>query len=258
MNRIAHAFEHGKPLIAFVTGGDPTIETTEKLILSMEQAGADIIEIGIPFSDPVAEGPVIQAASERALQAGCTTDQLFDMVTRVRKTSNIPLLFMTYLNPIYVYGKDRFVSRCREAGIDGLIVPDLPFEEKGELSSICKQYDIQLISMIAPTSSHRCRLIANDAEGFLYCVSSLGVTGMRNHITSEIGEIIQDIKSTNAIPCAIGFGIATPQQAADMASISDGVIIGSAIVNRVAQYGTESIVPVSSFITDVKAAMQHI
>jgi len=249
MNRIAKAFNK-KAFIAFITGGDPDIETTEKLIIAMAKAGVDIIEIGIPFSDPIAEGPVIQKASERALAAGCTVDKLFAMVKRVREKVDIPLLFMTYVNPIYAYGKERFMENCKACGIDGIIVPDVPYEEKDELSTQCAMYGITQISMIAPTSVNRIETIAKDAEGFLYCVSSLGVTGMRANITTNIAEMIAQVKCD--IPCAIGFGISTPKQAQDMLAVADGVIIGSAIVNLIAKHGRDCLNPVVEFVKAVK------
>ncbi|MCL2004578.1 MAG: tryptophan synthase subunit alpha [Planctomycetaceae bacterium] len=244
-----------KSLIIFITGGDPCIETTEKLIVEMADAGADAIEIGIPFSDPIAEGPVIQAASQRALDNGATTDKLFEMITRVRGKVQIPLLFMTYLNPIYVYGKERFLSACRDAGLNGIIVPDMPFEEKGELAAQCAQFGITLISMVAPTSADRVAMIAKEAEGFLYCVSSLGVTGMRSEIKSGIETIIAQAKRHTDIPCAIGFGISDAVQAKSMAGISDGVIVGSAVVKIIEQYGRDCIEPVTQFVKTLKQAV---
>ena len=255
MNRITNAFADKKALVVFITGGDPDIETTEKLILSVEEAGADIIEIGIPFSDPVAEGSVIQDASARALANGCTVDRLFDMVARLRTKTNIPLLFMTYANPIFVYGSNRFMAKCKEAGIDGIIVPDIPFEEKDEFEEECEQYGISMVSLIAPTSGERTEMIAKEAEGFLYCVSSLGVTGTRAKIDTGIEELIQKVKKVSSIPCAVGFGISTPEQARDMAAISDGVIVGSAVVKLVAEFGKDSIEPVKSLVAKLRDSM---
>lgn len=256
-NRIQKAFDNQKAFIAFVTGGDPDIEVTEKLIPAMAEAGADLIEIGIPFSDPVAEGPVIQAADERALASGTTTDSLFEMVKRVRKTVDIPLVFMTYINPIYTYGKEKFMKNCVESGIDGIIVPDVPFEEKDELSSVCKEYGVTLISMIAPTSKERIAMIAKEAEGFLYCVSSLGVTGVRTKITTDIGAMIKEVHKVTDVPCAVGFGIATPEQARDMAAVSDGAIVGSAIVKIVAQYGKDCLEPVVEYVKSMKQGVME-
>ena len=250
-NRISKAFEGKKAFIAFITGGDPDIETTEKLIVAMAASGVDLVEIGIPFSDPVAEGIVIQAADERALAAGCTVDKLFDMVKRLRTQVDIPIVFMTYVNPVFVYGKERFMARCADCGIDGIIVPDLPFEEKCEISAECAAHGIAQISMIAPTSQERIEAIAREAEGFLYCVSSLGVTGVRSKITTDVAEMIRQAKRATSIPCAIGFGISTPEQARAMSAISDGVIVGSAIVRLIAQHGKDCIEPVVQFVREM-------
>lgn len=254
MSRIQKAFTNGKAFIPFVTGGDPDLETTEGLLYEMAAKGADLIEIGIPFSDPIAEGPVIQEADERALNGGCTTDQLFDLVERVRKTIDIPLVFMTYLNPIYSYGSERFLQNCKRVGIDGVIVPDMPFEEKDELKDLCRQYGIELISLIAPTSKERIKTIAKEAEGFIYCVSSMGVTGVRSEITSDIGGMVALVREVTDIPVAIGFGIATPKQAEDMARFGDGVIVGSAIVKMVAAQGRECVKSVGEYVAEMKAA----
>jgi len=255
VNRIADAFKGKKALITFITGGDPDTETTERLIAAMAASGADIIEIGIPFSDPVAEGIVIQRADARALANGCTVDGLFETVKRVRNRVSIPLLFMTYINPVFAYGKERFMERCRECGIDGIIVPDLPFDERDEISRECAKHGITQISMIAPTSRERIRTIARDAEGFLYCVSSLGVTGVRSSIGTDVSGMIGEARKVTSVPCAVGFGISTPEQARDMAAVSDGVIIGSAIVKIVEEFGRDSIEPVKRFVSGVKDAM---
>jgi len=260
-NRIDEKFKtlksnNQKALIAFITGGDPDIETTEKVILAMEEAGVDMVEIGIPFSDPVAEGPVIEAADTRALAAGCTVDKLFDMVCKLRKKTNMPLLFMTYANPVYAYGKEKFMQKCAGTGIDGVIIPDVPFEEKHEFESECNRYSIALISLIAPTSGERAKKIALEAQGFLYCVSSLGVTGIRSDINTNIAQLIEQVKTVSEIPCAVGFGISTPEQAREMAKISDGVIIGSAIVKLIAEHGRDCPLPVRRFMNEIKCALR--
>ncbi len=255
MNRIKKAFSNGKAFISFITGGDPDLETTKELILAMEEAGADLIEIGIPFSDPIAEGAVIQEANERALSSGCTTDKLFDAIHEIKEKVSVPLVFLTYINPIYTYGKERFFKRCVECGIDGIIVPDLPFEEKEELAQESSRYEVNLISLIAPTSNERIRMIASHAEGFIYCVSSLGVTGVRTDIQTDITSMISMVREVTDTPCAIGFGISTPDQAKKFAALSDGAIVGSAIVKLVAQYGKESIEPVKTYVRDMKAAV---
>ncbi|MDE6435568.1 MAG: tryptophan synthase subunit alpha [Lachnospiraceae bacterium] len=257
MSRISDVFKKGKVFIPFITGGDPDMETTFQLVKAMAENGADIIEIGIPFSDPIAEGPVIQEADLRALSSGTTTDALFDLVVRLRKEIDIPLIFMTYANPIYVYGKEQFMKRCAEVGIDGVIVPDIPFEEKAELSSVCRENGIDLISMIAPTSKMRIETIAREAEGFIYCVSSLGVTGVRSEINTDIGTMVAHVKSVTDTPVAVGFGISTPEQAKKMAGLSDGAIVGSAIVKIVAQYGKDAVSHVAQYVRDMKAGVME-
>lgn len=252
MTKIADAFANGKAFIPFLTCGDPDMETTEKLIVAIAQAGADLIELGIPFSDPTAEGPVIQEANLRALSGGTTTDKVFDMVRRVRQSVSIPMVFMTYANVIYSYGADRFLKTSAEIGINGIIVPDVPFEEKQEFEPLCQHYGIDQISMIAPTSHERIRAIASQATGFLYCVSSLGVTGTRSSITTDIGAMVKLVKEVNDIPCAVGFGISTPEQAEAMCRQADGAIVGSAIVKLIAQYGRESIEPVAAYVASMK------
>ena len=255
MSKIAKAFQNQKAFIAFVTGGDPDLQTTAELILRIDKAGADIIEIGIPFSDPVAEGPVIQKADERALSGGCTTDKIIDMLRGLRGKMEAALVFMTYINPVFAYGKDRFLQACRDCGVEGVIIPDLPFEEKDEIAEDCKKYGVKLISMIAPTSEARIEMIAKEAEGFLYCVSSMGVTGVRNSIETDLEAMIRQVKKVSSIPCAIGFGISTPEQAREMATIGDGVIVGSAIVERVSQYGKGAVSQVASYVKEMKAAI---
>lgn len=254
MSRIENAFQGKKAFIPFVTGGDPTLDITEQLLYAMEEAGADLIEIGIPFLDPIAEGVVIQEANERALSAGCTTDKLFDMVKRARQRVTVPMVFLTYLNPIYTYGKERFMKRCRECGVDGIIVPDMPFEEKGELSEICEEYGVDIISLIAPTSKERIRMIAGEAKGYIYCVSSLGVTGVRSEIKTDIAGMVKLVRETTKVPCAVGFGISTPEQARKMAEVSDGAIVGSAIVKIVAQYGKDCVPYVAEYVRTMKAS----
>lgn len=255
MSNTKKAFDHGKAFIPFVTAGDPDLETTERLILAMANAGADLIEIGIPFSDPVAEGIVIQRADERALASGTTTDKIFDLVKRLRTVTDVPLALMTYINPIFVYGSEKFMSKCKETGIDSVIVPDLPFEEKDELLPSCAQYGIDLISLIAPTSKERITTIAKEAQGFVYCVSSLGVTGVRSEITTDIGAMVSHVKASQNIPCAVGFGISTPQQAKQMAAVADGVIVGSAIVRLVEEHGRQSVPIVEDYVRSMKAAL---
>ena len=254
--RIAEAFANGKAFIPFLTCGDPSLEVTEQLIYAMEEAGADLIELGIPFSDPTAEGPVIQAANVRALSGGVTTDKIFDMVKRLRQNTKIPMVFMTYANVVFSYGTERFIQKAASLGIDGLILPDVPFEQKEEFDSVCKKYGLDLISLIAPTSHERITQIAKEAEGFVYCVSSLGVTGMRSAITTDIGAMVQLVKAVKDIPCAVGFGISTPEQAAAMAAKSDGAIVGSAIVKLCGQYKEACVPYVKEYVKSMKDAVR--
>ena len=256
MTRIHKAFENGKAFIAFLTGGDPDLETTEKLIYAIEEAGADLIEIGIPFSDPIAEGVVIQEADERAMKNGTTTDDLFALVKKVRQNTQIPLVFMTYYNPVFSYGRDKFMQNAAEVGIDGLIIPDVPFEESEEVREYTKKYGLELINMIAPTSIERTKMIAEKSEGFLYCVSSLGVTGVRSEINMNIAKLIKDAKEVTDVPCAIGFGISTPQQAKEMSQVSDGVIVGSAIVRIIAEHGKDAVPYVKEYVKSMKDAIR--
>ncbi len=256
MTDIRAAFENGKAFIPFVTAGDPNLETTEKLLIGMSENGADIIEIGIPFSDPIAEGVVIQEADLRALASGTTTDKIFDMVKRARPRIKCALAVMTYMNPIFVYGTEKFMEKCSECGISAVIVPDTPFEEKEELLKACSDNGVELISLIAPTSHERIKMIAKEAQGFVYCVSSLGVTGVRKEITTDIGEMVNLVKSVSDIPCAVGFGISTPEQASEMSKSADGVIVGSAIVKIVAKYGKDSVEPVCEYVKSMKDAMR--
>lgn len=257
MTKIADAFANGKAFIPFLTCGDPDLETTEKLIGAIAEAGADLIELGIPFSDPTAEGPVIQDANLRALSVGTTTDKIFDMVRRVRQTVSIPMVFMTYANVIFSYGADRFLKTAAEIGMNGIIVPDVPFEEKQEFEPLCQKYGLDQISMIAPTSHDRIRAIAEQANGFLYCVSSLGVTGTRAAITTDIGAMVKLVKEVKDIPCAVGFGISTPEQAETMCRQADGAIVGSAIVKLIAQYGRDSVQPVADYVRTMKTACRN-
>ncbi len=256
MSNIAKAFEGGKAFIPFVTCGDPDLETTAKIVREMAANGADLIELGIPFSDPTAEGPVIQGANIRALSGGVTTDKIFDFVRELRKDVSVPLVFMTYANVVFSYGAERFIGTCRQIGIDGLILPDLPYEEKDEFLPVCRKYGVDLISLIAPTSADRAAMIAKDADGFIYIVSSLGVTGERAQITTDISKLVSVIRENTSIPCAVGFGISTPEQAKSMSQYADGVIVGSAIVRKIAQYGKDSAAPVGEFVNQMKNAIR--
>jgi len=277
MSRIQNAFKNsacGKAFIGFVTGGDPSIEKTKEFILEMIKAGADLIEIGIPFSDPIAEGPVIQEANNRALSAGATVEKIFTLVAELRKETDVPLVFLTYVNPVFRYGLstccnsskadntsvnqtgyDAFFKRCAEAGLDGIIIPDLPFEEQSPVREAASKHGIDLISLIAPTSEARIKEIAKTAAGFIYLVSSMGVTGVRSEITTDLASITAAIKSVTNVPVAIGFGIHTKEQAAQMSRIADGVIVGSAIVKIAAQYGENAAPHIYSYVKEMKDAI---
>lgn len=255
MSNIRKAFENGKAFIPFITCGDPDLETTAAVVRAAAANGADLIELGIPFSDPTAEGPVIQGANLRALNGGVATDKIFDLVRDLRRDVEVPMVFMTYANVVFSYGSERFISTCREIGIDGLILPDVPYEEKEEFLPICRRYGVDLISLIAPTSEDRIAMIAREAEGFLYIVSSLGVTGVRSEIRTDLGAIVETVRQNTDIPCAIGFGISTPEQAAKMAGISDGAIVGSAIVRLIGEHGKDAPEYVGEYVKRMKEAL---
>ena len=255
MSNIRRAFENGKAFIPFITCGDPDLETTAAVVRAAVENGADLIELGIPFSDPTAEGPVIQEANVRALNGGVTTDKIFGLVQELRKDVTVPMVFMTYANVVFSYGSERFISTCREIGIDGLILPDVPYEEKEEFLPLCRKYGVDLVSLIAPTSENRIAMIAKEAEGFLYIVSSLGVTGTRSEIKTDLASIVDVVRQNTEIPCAIGFGISTPEQAEKMAGIADGAIVGSAIVKLIAQYGKDAPDYVGKYVKSMKDAV---
>jgi len=256
MSNINKVFKNGKAFIPFITVGDPNIEITEKLIYALESAGCDLIELGIPFSDPTAEGPVIMGASERALKNGICTDDVFDLVERVRKNTQIPIAFMTYANVIFSYGIEVFARKSQEVGVDAIILPDIPYEEKREFDEFFSKYNVDFISLVAPTSQGRVEMIAKEAKGFLYCVSSLGVTGERTSFSNNIEDLIKTVKSVRPdLPCAIGFGISNANQAYQMSRISDGVIVGSAIVRIIEKNGIDSVENVKDFAYKLKQSV---
>ena len=256
MSNIKMAFANGKAFIPFLTCGDPDLETTAAAVRAAVENGADLVELGIPFSDPTAEGPVIQGANLRALRGGVTTDKIFSMVRELRQDVKVPMVFMTYANVVFSYGAARFLSACRALDMDGLILPDLPFEEKEEFLPLCRANGVDLISLIAPTSAQRIARIAGEAEGFLYLVSSLGVTGMRAEIKTDLGSIVRLVREQTELPCAIGFGISTPEQARTMARLADGVIVGSAIVKLLERYGRDAPGYVGEYVRSMKDAIR--
>lgn len=255
MSKINTAFTNGKAFIGFLTAGDPSLEKTREYILTMAEAGADLIEIGIPFSDPIAEGEVIQKANLRALSVGTNLIKIFEMVKSVRRETQIPLAFLTYLNPVFTYGYDHFFKDCNEAGIDGVIIPDIPFEERGELLPFSEKYQVDIITLIAPTSEARISEIASRAKGFVYCVSSMGVTGVRGEIKTDLPSIVAAVKTATDIPAAVGFGISTPRQAADISKYADGIIVGSAIVKIIEEHGINAAEPLHKYVRKMKQAI---
>lgn len=260
MNRIDERLaklksENKKALITYVSCGDGGYETTENAVLKMLENGADIIELGVPFSDPIAEGPVIQAASERALSAGTTLKGIFEMVRRLRKKTDAPLIMMMYINSIFRFGKEKFFSLCAETGIDGVIVPDMPFEEKDEIAEYAEKYNVINISLVTPVSRERIGKIAKEAKGFVYCVSSTGVTGMRSGFSTDFNEFIGEIRKYTDVPCAIGFGISGPEQAEKLSQYCDGIIVGSAVVNTIAQNPDDGGETVGRFTKSLRDAL---
>ncbi|MDR3205549.1 MAG: tryptophan synthase subunit alpha [Candidatus Methanoplasma sp.] len=257
MSKISDAFRNGKAFIGFVTGGDPTLDLTVELVVGMAEAGADIVEIGIPFSDPIAEGEVIQRANARALNAGASVRGIFGAVRKVRERTDVPIVFLTYLNPVFRYGYDEFFAECRDAGVDGVIIPDAPFEEQGEFKPSARKHGVDVISLVSPTSEDRIAKIAADADGYLYVVSSMGVTGVRGSISTDISGIVASIRRASDAPAAVGFGISTPEQACELSKAADGVIVGSAIVRIVEEYGKDSVERVKDYVRRMKAAISE-
>lgn len=256
MSKIAEAFQNKKAFITYLMAGDPNLDQSAENILAAQEAGADLIEIGIPFSDPIAEGPVIEKASMRALAAGVRLNHVFDMVASIQDKIHVPLVFMTYLNPVFVYGYDNFFSKCQEIGISGIIIPDLPFEEQAEVQVIAKRYDIAVITLIAPTSKDRIKEIAKKAEGFIYLVSSMGVTGVRSNIRTDISAIVAEIRAVSDIPVAVGFGINQPSQVKDISAKADGVIVGSGIVRLVEAHGSDAKSYIYDYVNEMQAALR--
>lgn len=256
-NKLAKVFEtpNKKAFIGFLTAGDPDADSTVNFILEMDRAGVDLIEIGIPFSDPTAEGVVIQEANIRSLKNGMTTDGVFEIVKRVREKSRIPLAFMTYVNPVFHYGYDRFFAKCEELDVGAIIIPDVPFEEKAEVEEPANAHNVALVSMISPTSESRIQAIASEAKGFIYVVSSMGVTGVRSEIKTDLASMVESIRKVTDVPCAIGFGISTPEQAKKMAGVSDGAIVGSAIVRIIAEHGKDAAPYLYDYVKSMKEAV---
>jgi len=225
--------EKRKALITYISAGDPSLDKTMELVLTMEKAGADIMELGIPYSDPLADGPVIQRASIRALSKGINIDYIFSMVLNLRCKTEIPLVFLIYYNTIFSYGIEEFLNRCKECGIDGLIIPDLPLEERKILNEMMKDYPIDLIALVAPTSNNRIKEIVEGSSGFIYCISSKGVTGTRETFDEELKAFMEDVRRYSKIPLAIGFGISDEKSVRNLKDLADGLIVGSAIIKQI-------------------------
>lgn len=251
--KIADAFQKGTAFIPFITCGDPDLDTTKELIYALERGGADLIELGIPFSDPTAEGETIQNANMRALSGGVNTENIFKMLETVKV--NIPLVFMTYANVVFHYGIEDFTKRCQSVGISGLILPDIPFEEKEEFAPICEKYNVEFVSFVAPTSKERIATVSKDAKGFVYCVSSLGVTGVRSEISVDLESIISEVRKATQTPVCVGFGISTPEQGAKIAKFADGIIVGSALVKIIQEKGKDSPPFAEEFAKSMKSAL---
>lgn len=259
MIAITDAFKDHKAFIPFITVGDPDLATTEAIVKAAADNGADLIELGIPFSDPTAEGPVIMDADLVALEAGTTTDKVFELTKKLREDGiTVPFVYMTYANVVFSYGTERFAKRAQDAGVQGVILPDVPYEEKGDFDPIFSQHGIDLISMIAPTSEDRITRIAKEAKGFIYVVSSLGVTGTRAKITTDIAAMTELVRAATDVPCAVGFGISTPEQAREMAAKSDGAIVGSAIIRLIAEHGRNAAGPVGAYVKAMADAVHGI
>lgn len=258
MSNLKTIFNNHKVFIPFVVADDPDFDTTVANVLALAAHGADIVEIGIPFSDPVADGPVIQEADLRAFQNQVTPDKIFTMVAEIRKQSDVPIVFLTYLNIIFKYGYDRFCQKCRELNIEGLVIPDMPYESRDELQPFAQKYDIDLIPLITPTSAHRIPKIAASATGFIYVVSSLGITGQRDSFDAKLADLVAEIRKYTDVPTAIGFGVHTPEQAQHMATIADGVIIGSKIVDLIARYQQTAPEKIAAFSEQIRQALNQV
>jgi len=264
VNRIDQKFkelkENGKKaLITFITAGDPDLEATVEIVKEMERQGADLVELGIPYSDPVAEGPVIQEANRRALENRIKIKDIMGAVKKMRKEVKIPLLYLLYFNCILQYGPGRFFADCADSGIDGVIVPDLPFEERGEIEEAAEKSGVYIITLVSPTSEDRIERITKNAKGFLYCVSSLGVTGIREEFKTDFEKFFAHINRAGSIPKAIGFGISTPEHVRQLKGYCDGLIVGSAIVNRIGQSSCagEAVKNVGDYVRALREALDY-
>lgn len=248
MSKIREAFTNKKAFVGFLTAGDPSLEKTEEFIITMEKAGASVIEIGVPFSDPIAESPVVQEANVRALSVdgGCTTDMIFDMLARVKDKITTPIVLMSYLNPVYKYGYEAFMAKCAETGVDGLIIPDMPYDERGELLPFAEKYDVDIISLVAPASKSRIRMIAEEAKGYIYVLPSLNAFDARNDIITDISGIVAEIRQVTDVPVILEIGVHYPE--GEYETIADGFVVENAIVNIIAKHGNEAAGPIFDYV----------
>lgn len=252
MTSLKEAFAKENTFVGFTVAGDPSIDKSIEYVVAMANAGADVVELGIPFSDPVADGPVIQAADLRAFAAEITTDKIFTMVERIREQTDVPLVFLSYANKIFDYGYEEFYDRCEALGVNGTVIPDLPVEERGEVAEIANRHHVSIIPLVAPTSGDRIEKIVKDSTGFIYLVSSLGVTGMRDQVSNQLQTTIKKIKQVTDTPVAVGFGIHTPEQAQEMNQLADGAIVGSAIVKLIEENPQNAAPKITEFVTAMK------
>lgn len=248
MSKISEAFKNKKAFVGFLTAGDPSLEKTAEFIITMEKAGASVIEIGVPFSDPIAESPVVQEANVRALSAdgGCTTDMIFNMLSDVKDKVSVPIVLMSYLNPVYKYGYEEFMAKCSETGVSGLIIPDMPYDERGELLPFAEKYGIDIISLVAPAGKSRIQMIAGDATGYIYVLPSLNATDTRNDIITDISGIVAEIRKVTDTPVILEIGVNYPE--AEYETIADGFVVENAIVNIIEQYGNDAVEPIYAYV----------
>lgn len=240
MSKISEAFKNKKAFVGFLTAGDPSLDKTEEFIVTMEKAGAAVIEIGIPFSDPIAETPVVQEANVRALSAegGCTTDMIFDMLGRAKDKVSVPIVLMTYLNPVFKYGYEAFMAKCQETGVSGLIIPDMPYDERGEILPMAEKYGVEIISLVAPASKSRIQMIAKEATGYIYVLPSLNAADGRSDVVTDISGIVAEIRQVTDTPVVLEIGVNYPE--AEYETIADGFVVENAIVNIIAKHGKDA------------------
>lgn len=256
MNKIENAFKCGKALIGFVTAGDPSLETTEDVIFRMIEGGCDMIEIEIPFSDPVAEGPVIQSANVRAINNEITTDKVFDLVKRVSEQTDVPIVLMAYLNVLFKYGYDKFLEKAEKCGISGVIVPDLPYEEKAELETVADKFGITVLPFVAPATEGRIKTISAEAKGCINAMSTMGYRSKDDMVVSSSAEIVKCVKAVTEVPVVIAVGVETPEDAREYTAYADGIVLNSSIIELIEKYGEQAPEAVYDYVKSVKNAIK--